>query len=230
MSTSPAQRAPTSSLVVPIVLGGILVPLSQLGVAYLGGRDGSLMGWLVGTPICYFLIGGVGAFTTVSGLIPAAQAHGRGAWVGFVAGISGACSAVLIVVAFVIWNFAIPPQSALLLHPQAGVMPRALYFGMTMPGSPRVWLALALIFFVPIFLGVNLLGVGLAPLGGMLGGYLRARVSPASATLPEQPGERGAARSGRGILVITIIAVLLAIMVIAAGLLFAAGAFPAITG
>jgi len=98
---------------------------------------------------------------------------------------------------------------------------------MTMPGSPRVWLALALIFFVPIFLGVNLLGLGLAPLGGMLGGYLRARVSAQSATLPEQPGEQGSARSGRGILVI-IIAVLLAILIMAAGLLFVTGAFPAV--
>ena len=134
MLTSPAQRAPKSNLVVPIILGVILVPLSQLGVAYLGGRGGSLMGWLVGTPICYFLIGGMAAFTTVSGLVPA-QARGRGAWVGFTAGISGACSAVLIVGAIVIWNFAASPQSAFLLHPQAGVMPRALYFGMTMPGS-----------------------------------------------------------------------------------------------
>jgi hypothetical protein len=229
MLTSPAQRAPKSNLVVPIILGVILVPLSQLGVAYLGGRGGSLMGWLVGTPICYFLIGGMAAFTTVSGLVPA-QARGRGAWVGFTAGISGACSAVLIVAAFVIWNFAASPQSAFLLHPQAGVMPRALYFGMTMPGSPRVWLALALIFFVPIFLGVNLLGIGLAPLGGMLGGYLRTRVSAQSATPLGQPGEQAVAQSQRRILVIAIVAILLAVTVTIAGLLFFTGTFAASAG
>ncbi|HEU4784508.1 MAG TPA: hypothetical protein VFS83_14300 [Ktedonobacterales bacterium] len=229
MLTSPAQHTRKSSLVVPIILGVTLVPLSQIGMAFLGANGASLLPWLVGTPICYFLIGGVGAFTTVSGLVPS-QARGRGAWVGLIVGISGACTAGLIVAAFVIWNFAIPPQSALLLHPHAGVMPRALYFGMTMPGSPRVWLALALIFFVPIFLGVNLLGIGLAPLGGLLGGYLRARVSPPSATLPEQPDEQAMARSGRRTLVITIIAVLLAIIVMAVGIFYAVGAFPATTG
>lgn len=229
MTTAIPQRAPTSSLVVPIVLGIVLVPLSQIGMAFLGARGASLLPWLVGTPICYFLIGGMGAFTMVSGLI-SAQARKRGTRVGLAAGISGACSSVLILAAIVIWNFAIPPQSALLLHPQAGVMPRALYFGMTMPGSPRVWLALALIFFVPIFLGVNLLGVGLAPLGGMLGGYLRSRVSPHGAALLEQTGEQEVARSGRGLLVITIIAILLAIIVTAGGLLYFTGAFPAITG
>ena len=225
MLTPPAQR-PRSNLVVTIVLGIILVPVSQIAVAFLGARMASLLPWLVGTPICYFLIGGLGAFATVSGLVPA-QARKRGARVGLTAGISGACSSVLILAAIVVGNIVSPLQTGSLFHPQAGVMPRALYFGMTMPGSPRVWLALALIFFVPIFLGVNLLGLGLAPLGGMLGGYLRARVSAQSATLPEQPGEQGSARSGRGILVI-IIAVLLAILIMAAGLLFVTGAFPAV--
>jgi hypothetical protein len=229
MTTAIAQRTPKSNLVVPIILGIVLVPLSQVAVAYLGARGASLLPWLVGTPVCYFLIGGLGAFTTVSGLVPS-RARSKGAWVGFIAGISGACSALLIVAAFIIWNFAISPQAASLFHPQAGVMPRALYFGMTMPGSPRVWLALALIFFVPIFLGVNLFGIGLAPLGGMLGGYLRARVSTQSATQLEQTCDQALAQSGRGILAIIIVAVLLAIMVIAAGLLYAAGAFPAITG
>src|SRR5690242_11945354 len=105
MTTAIAQRAPKSNLVVPIILGILIIPPSQLGVAYLGGRWGSLIGWVVGTPICYFLIGGLGAFTTVSGLVPA-QARSRGAWVGFVAGISGACSAVLIAAAFAVWYIA----------------------------------------------------------------------------------------------------------------------------
>src|SRR6185312_11295753 len=97
MLTPPAQR-PRSNLVVTIILGIILVPVSQIAVAFLGARMASLLPWLVGTPICYFLIGGLGAFATVSGLVPA-QARKRGARVGLTAGISGACSSVLIVAA-----------------------------------------------------------------------------------------------------------------------------------
>lgn len=230
MTTAIAQRAPKSSLVVSIVLGIILVPVSQYAVAILSSRGASLLQWLVGTPICYFLIGGFAAFAMVSGLVPA-QARKRGARVGLTAGISGACSSVLILAAIIVWNIVSPPpQTRSLLHLQTGVTPRLLYFGMTVPGSSQFWLVLVLIIFVPIFLGANLLGVGLAPLGGLLGGYLRARVSPQSASLSEQPGEQTVARSGRGILVITIIAVLLAILITTAGLLFFTGAFPAATG
>lgn len=227
MLTSPAQRAPKSNLIVPIILGVVLVPLSQYAVAILSSSGASLLPWLVGTPICYFLIGGLGAFATVSGLVPA-QARKRGARVGLTAGISGICSSVLILAAIVIWNFVSPPQPASLLHPQPGVTPRLLYFGMTVPGSDQFWLVLILIFFAPIFLGANLLGAGLAPLGGLLGGYLKARISPPSATQLEQSGGQEVARSRRGILVITVIAVLLAVIVMAAGLLYATGAFPAV--
>ena len=190
MSTSPAQRAPTSSLVVPIILGIILVPLSQIGVAYLGGRGASLLSWLVGTPICYFLIGGLGAFATVSGLVPA-QARSRGARVGLTAGISGACSSVLILAAIVIWNIVSPPQTASLLHPQAGVTPRLLYFGMTIPASSQFWLVLVLIVFVPIFLGANLLGVGGAP-------RRAARRIPESPRKPTRCNTDGTNRRARG--------------------------------
>ena len=226
MTTAIAQRAPRSNLVVPIVLGIVLVPLSQLGVAFLGGRWGSLLGWVVGTPICYFLIGGLGAFTTVRGLVPA-RAGNRGAWVGFVAGISGACSAGLIVAAVAVWSIAISPQSASLLHPQGSLMPRSSYIATWAPIFPPI---VIVIFLLPFFLGVNLFGIGLAPLGGMLGGYLRARVSPQSATLPEQPAEQAVARSRRRILVIAIIAVLLAIFIMAAGLMFFTGTFAASAG
>ena len=228
MTTAIAQRAPKSNLVIPIVLGVILVPLSQIGVAYLGGRGGSLLGWLVGTPICYFLIGGLGAFTTVSGLVPA-WARSRGAWVGFVAGVSGACSAGLIVAAVAVWDLVASPQSALLLHPQVGVAPHVFNAVSSGPWLrfPLIW---AIVLLLPFFLGVNLLGVGMAPLGGMLGGYLRARVSPRSATLPEQTDERAVAQPGKGMLVITIVAILLAIFIIAVGLLFFTGTFAATAG
>jgi len=116
MTTATARRIPKSQIIIPIVLGIILVPLAQLAVAYLGGRGASLMPWLVGTPICYFLIGGLAAFITVSGLVPA-QALSRGAWVGFVAGISGACAAGLIVAAVTVWDLVASPHSASPLHP-----------------------------------------------------------------------------------------------------------------
>lgn len=225
MTTAIAQRAPKSSLVVPIVLGIILVPLSQIVVAFLGADGGTLMGWLVGTPICYFLIGGVGAFATVSGLVPA-QARTRGAWVGLMAGISGACSAVLIVAAFAVWDIVATPKSTSLLHPQTGAVLRLFYIASG--PSFEIPLIVVIILLLPFFLGVNLLGIGLAPLGGLLGGYLRARISPPGATQLEQAGKQEVARSRRGILVITIIAVLLAILIMAAGLMFITGTFAAV--
>lgn len=228
MTTAIAQRAPKSSLVIPIILGIILAPLSQIGMAFLGARGASLLPWLVGTPICYFLIGGVAAFTTVSDLVPA-QARTRGAWVGFVAGISGACSSVLILAAIVVWNFATLPQAASLFHPQVGVAPHVFNAVFSGPWL-RIPLIVIIVLFLPFFLGVNLLGLGLAPLGGMLGRYLRARVSPPSATLPVQTDEQEVAASGRGILVITIVAILLAIFIMAAGLLLFTGTFAASAG
>jgi hypothetical protein len=234
MTTAIAQRAPKSNLVFPIILGIVLVPLSQVAVAYLGGRWGSLIGWAVGTPICYFLIGGMAAFITVSGLVPA-QARGRGAWVGFIAGISGACSAGLIVAAVAVWSIAIPPQSASLLHPQASLMPRLSYIATWAPIFPPV---VIIILLLPFFLGVSVLGIGLAPLGGMLGGYLRARVSPHRRALPEQAGDQVVAPSWRGILVIIGVALFMAIIVVVVILAINilavapnnAGAFPATIG
>jgi hypothetical protein len=235
MTTAAAQRSPRSNLVVPIVLGIVLIPLTQIGADYFGGRWGSLIGWVIGPPPCYFMVGGLGAFTTVSGLVPA-QARGRGAWVGFVTGISGACSAVLIAAALAVWYLATPTQPASLSHPQMSAIPRISYAAMMGPVFPPIIVFLFVL--LPLFLGANLFGIGLAPLGGMLGGYLRARVSPHRAVLPEQPGDQALAHSGKWILVVIIGAVLLAVIVVA--LLLAiniialaphtTGAFPATTG
>ncbi len=233
MLTSPAQRAPKSSLVVPIILGIVLVPLSQIGMVFIDGH-GTLLPWLVGTLACYFLIGGLGAFATVSGLVPA-QASSRGVWVGFVTGISGACSAVLIVGAIAVGYIIAPTQPTSLSHPQIGVMPRISYGAMMGPVFPPI---VAVLILLPVFLGANLFGIGLAPLGGMLGGYLRARVSPHRIALPEQADDQVVAPSGRGILVIIGVALLMAIIVAAGILMFNiialaphnTGAFPATIG
>jgi hypothetical protein len=197
-------------------------------MAFLGAHGASLLPWLVGTPICYFLTGGLGAFTTVSGLIPA-RARSRGGWVGFVAGICGACSAGLIVAAGAVWALAASPQPASLLRPQVGVAPHVFYT-VSSGSSLRFSLIAIIVILLPIFLGVNLLGVGLAPLGGMLGGYLRAHVSTPATIIPEQTGEQAVARSGRGVLVITIVAILLAVIVTIAGLLYFTGDFAASAG
>lgn len=234
MTTAIAQRAPKSNLVVPIILGIVLIPLIQIGIDYFAGRWGSLIGWVVGPPPCYFLIGGVAAFTTVSGLVPA-QARGRGAWVGFIAGISGACFATLIAAALAVWYLATPTQPTSLADPQSSVMPHISNAAMMGPGLPPI---IGVLILLSLFLGANLFGIGLAPLGGMLGGYLRASVSPHQAALPEQTGDQPLAHSGRWILAIIIGVVLLAVIVVAMLLAIniialaphTTGAFPATTG
>src|SRR5690348_5868954 len=234
MTTAIAQRAPKPNLIVPIVLGIVLIPLTQTGADYLGGRWGSLTGWVIGPLPCYFLVGGLAAFTTVSGFVPA-QARGRGAWVGFIAGICGAGSSVLIAAALAVWYIATPTQPTSLSHPQMSAIPHISYAAMMAPVFPPI---LVVVILLPLFLGANLFGIGLAPLGGMLGGYLRARVSPHRAALPEQTGDQALAHSGRWILAI-IIGVVLLVVIVAAMLLainiiaFAphtTGAFSATTG
>src|SRR5689334_14400929 len=156
MLTSPAQRAPRPNLVAPIVLGIILVPVPQFALGILGLREASLLPWLVGTPICYFLIGGLGAFIMASGLVPA-QARRSGSFVGLLAGIGGACSAGVVLAAIAVWDIVATPESASLLHPHAGITPRLSYIA----SGPSLHLPLIvfIILLVPFFLGLNLLGV-----------------------------------------------------------------------
>ncbi|HKW20200.1 MAG TPA: hypothetical protein VJO13_02405 [Ktedonobacterales bacterium] len=235
MTTAAARPISKSQIIIPITLGIIPVPLAQIALWSLGGSEGVTLIWLAGTPLAYFLIGGVTAFTTVSGLIPA-QARARGAWVGFIAGISGACSAVVVAVAFAVWYISAPTQPTSLAHPQSSAMARISYAAMMGPVFPPIIVFLFVL--LPLFLGANLFGIGLAPLGGMLGGYLRARVSPHQAALLEQTGDQALAHSGRWILVVIIGAVLLAVIVVAILLAIniialaphTAGAFPATTG
>jgi len=52
--------------------------------------------------------------------------------------------------------------------------------GVRFPDSPDLYAFLAVLWFTPLFLVSNLLGLALAPLGGSLGGVLRGLVSGAS--------------------------------------------------
>ncbi|MGE5333394.1 MAG: hypothetical protein ACM3N4_01720 [Nitrososphaerota archaeon] len=231
MSTFDARSASQSRLTVPVVLGIILVPPVQLVLGYFGGHGGSVLLWVVGTPIAYFVIGALGAFATVSDPNPA-EARRRGSFVGLMTGIAGACSSAAILAAIAAWNILAPSQPQSSLHLYAGYtsgMPRLFSFAMTMPGSPHAWLVLILIFFVPLFLGVNLLGSGLAPLGGMLGGYLRARFAQRGQLAQEQPDEQRPLRSGRGVVAATAtILAIVGIVTVAAAIFWTIGGFAAV--
>jgi hypothetical protein len=95
-----------------------------------------------------------------------------------------------------------------------------------LPGSG---LALFFLFFsfVPLLLGLNLLGIALAPLGGLCGAYLRVHLKQGGRSAQEWAGERERARPwGAGVLAVVIIAVLLAILMGVAFIVLTLGAFP----
>ena len=210
VSTTEARRAPKFPVTVPIILGIFLVPLSQIALVYLGRYWGPTLIWIGGTPLAYFLIGGLSAFSAVRGL-PPAQASSKGALVGLITGISGACSLGLVVVAIAVWSIVTPPQPASLLLPQTSVMSRLPYTAMVGPPLPPI---VGIIILLPYFVGVNLLGFGVAPLGGMHGGYLRARFRRRGVIPSGQEGEQGRTQTSRGIVVVSIVAALMTILMV----------------
>jgi hypothetical protein len=143
MTTAAARRIPTSQIVVPIVLGIILVPLAQIALWYLSVHGGSTIIW-IGTPLAYYLIGVVGAFATVSGLVPE-QARKRGALVGLISGIAGACSAGLIMAVPVVRVFILTQAH---LYTRFNTIPRlALITSVAPPPIPvQLIVAVLLVF------------------------------------------------------------------------------------
>ena len=90
-------------------------------------------------------------------------------------------------------------------------------------------LALLLLFFwfVPLFLGLNLFGIALAALGGMLGGYLRGHFRREGEPALEWPVEGVRVRPRReGVVAVVVIAVLLAMLMGVAFVVLTLGAFP----
>jgi len=189
----------------------VLLPLAQAGLGYLSTRSTSPWSWLVGTPLSYLLIAMLAAFCACGGLAPV-QARRRGASVGIIAGLGGAVLAALIAALLII----------LLLHDAQAHPPSAS----RLPGPGLALLAL-FFWFVPLFLTLNLLGIALAPLGGMLGGSLRSQMKQAGQSAQEWPGERERARPWRmDMRAAIVIAVLLALLMGVAFIVLTLGAFP----
>lgn len=204
-------RSPRRAIVLSIALCIVLIPLTQAALGYLSGLGQSPWYWLAGTPMCYLLICGLGAFCAAGGLVPV-HARRRGSLIGVIAGIGGAVLSALIV-AVLIMRFLNDFKA----HPPAGSR---------LPG-PGLALALLFFWFVPLFLGLNLLGIALAPLGGMLGGYLRGHFEREGESAQEWPDEGVRARPWReGVIAAVIIAVLLAILMGVAFVVLTFGAFP----
>ena len=210
MSTPVAPRRRRSTFVLSVALSIVLLPLTQAGLGYLSERSQSPWYWLVGTPMCYLLISGLGAFCATGGLVPV-RARRRGSLIGIIAGIGGAVMAALIVTLIIIW----------FLHDaRAHPAPAS-----RLPG-PGLALFILFFWFVPVFLGLNLLGIALAPLGGMFGGYLRSHLKQEGQSVQEWPVGQERARPLRAVVLTVIIAVLLAILMGVAFIVLTLGAFP----
>lgn len=189
----------------------VLLPLTQASLGYLSARVPSPWYWLIGTPLCYLLISALAAFCA-SGSLMRRQARRRGSLIGTIGGLGGAALAALITALFIAWS----------LHTaQAHPTP-----GSRFPGGPGLALFALFFILVPLFLVLNLLGIALAPLGGMLGGYLRVHLFRASWSEQEWAAEQVRAKPWGVVLVVVIIAGLLAILMGVAFIVFAFGAFP----
>ncbi|HEX9133616.1 MAG TPA: hypothetical protein VF844_15095 [Ktedonobacteraceae bacterium] len=210
MSTEVGPRRLRSSSVLSVALCVVLLPLSQAALGYLSGRGQSPWYWLAGTPLCYLLICGLGAFCATGGLAPA-QARRKGSLFGIIAGAGGAVVSALIVAVMIAWFL-----NDIKAHPSVGSR---------LPG-PGLAVVLLFFWFVPLFLGLNLLGIALAALGGMCGGYLRVQSRQEGRPAPVWPGERERARPRVGVVAAVSIALLLAMLMGVAFFVLTTGAFP----
>jgi hypothetical protein len=204
-------RSPRRTIVLSIAVCIVLIPLTQTALGFASGRVQSPWYWLVGTPLCYLLICGAGAFCAVGGLAPL-QACGKGSLIGVLTGVGGAVLSALIV-AVLIARFLNDFKA----HPPTGSR---------LPG-PGLALVLLFFWFVPLFLGLNLFGIALAALGGMCGGYLRGHFRREDEPVQEWPDEGVRERPRRrGVVAVVVIAVLLAMLMVVAFFVFITGAFP----
>jgi hypothetical protein len=211
VSLDVGPRSSRRMIVLSIAVCIVLIPLTQAALGYLSGLGQVPWYWLAGTPLCYLLICGLGAFCAVGGLAPL-QARGRGSLIGIIAGAGGAVLSALIV-AVLITRFLNDFKA----HPPTGSR---------LPG-PGLALVILFFWFVPLFLGLNLLGIALAALGGMLGGYLRGHFRPEGESAQEWSVEEVRVRPRRGgVVAAVIIAVLLAMLMVLAFFVFITGAFP----
>ncbi len=102
MSSPPlASPHPRRTRAHALVLCTVLVPLIRIGLGSLSLWTASPRFWLVGTPLAYLLIGGLGALHATGGL-SAEQARGRGAQLAVIGCLLGGLVAVLLVAAVVL--------------------------------------------------------------------------------------------------------------------------------
>jgi hypothetical protein len=165
MSVSVIPGSHRRVVVLSILLSGVLLPLVQTGLWYVSVHTDQSLWWLIGTPLCSFLICGQGAFWA-TGSLASRRARRRGTLVGVLIGIGSVILAALIVLLMSIWwveDIQVFPRRISL--PNLFVPPDIISIG------PFLGV------FLLLFLVVNLLSIALAPLGGMFGGYLRAHRS-----------------------------------------------------
>lgn len=207
-----AQLAPSNSArrtgARSVVFCLVAIPLAQAGLGYAAVHASWPWYWLAGTPLAYLLIGGLGGFLAVGGLIPVV-ARSLGARLGLEGGASGAIVATLVTTVLILWQLKAP-------------QPAPSHLG---PSGPAFLTLVVLFLFGPVFLVVNLVGVASAMLGGLLGGALRAAIQRGEMSLPESAGNQGRTRA---VVVIGVIVVALALLAGAAALLLSRGTFPAI--
>jgi hypothetical protein len=156
--------------------------------------------WTVGMAFSYFLAGWLSALYTTRGHSPR-RARSKGALVGAIEGIGSVVLATLLLGGVLFWfiqRMQAQVEAACGAHPGHYC---GLGFGLTV-----------LIFLIKIvrpFLIANLLGIVLTPLGGVLGGYQRARTPQGEPPTPEEPGGK---IWSRGAVAVFIIATLLAVL------------------
>lgn len=213
MALPTPRRQSRRLLTLCIVLCIMLLLLAQAGFGALSLHMSSPWYWLVGTPLSYLVIAGLGAFSMTGGLA-GAQARARGSVVGVLAGSGGAAAATLVAAVIIAVLLRTPPGSPSPAAAQYAIPPRVLVTAIAVP-FPAIMLV---VFFVPFFLANNLLGIGLASLGGWLGGWLRASLTAREAPTGEQAG-------GANVPVVVTGMVLLAILVAVAAILFVSDVF-----
>jgi hypothetical protein len=215
-----------------IALSTVLLPLIQAGLWYLSPRVYISLRWLpgwyraiivfpyglapslwtIGTPLSYLLICGMSAFYATGGL-DRIQAWKKGALVGTMGGIGGVILATLTLAVLFFWflqTTGAQVRADCTLHP-------VHYCGMGFGWTVVILLSLT----VRPFPAINLLGLTLATLGGVLGGHFRAGRLKGDRPAQEWPGEKAQAKTGsREVLVVVIIAALLATLLGVSFILF----------
>jgi hypothetical protein len=212
MSTA-ARTNRNLSLSLLAALGVALIALGELGLAALSSARSTVWIWLIGTPLAYFLVAGAMAIVA---------RPTRGALLGVIVGAGAVLASVLVYVGAAYW---LSTQPVVTVLPLSAARPSV--FGSAIAAiAIRVPIpaVLLLIFFAPFFVGDNLLGVGLATLGGLLGGAMRVVGSSQNA---EEIERRAVSRTLHRWVAIVIVLIALALVVTLGGLFLTAGAFSA---